>query len=120
MVRGGPAPRRSEAARFPSPRASGPGTSTGVAEETRTDERTSLARPWKVIVHDDPITLMVYVTRVFRKVFGYSEEKARELMMEVHTKGRSIVWTGAREQAEMYVQKLHAHQLLATMEQVES
>jgi ATP-dependent Clp protease adaptor protein ClpS len=63
---------------------------------------------------------MVYVTMVFRKVFGYSEQKAHELMMEVHTKGRSIVWTGAREQAEMYVQKLHAHQLLATLEQVES
>jgi len=39
--------------------------------------------------------------------------------MEVHTEGRSIVWTGAREQAEIYVFKLHAAQLRATMEQVE-
>lgn len=89
-------------------------------EDVDTDQRTSLARPWKVIVHDDPITLMSYVTMVFRKVFGYSTEKAHTLMMEVHTEGRSVVWTGAREQAEMYVAKLHAHQLLATMEESEA
>ena len=85
----------------------------------RTDERTQLARPWNVIVHNDPITLMVYVTMVLRKLFGYAAEKAHQLMMEVHERGRAIVWTGAREQAELYVQQLHAHQLLATMEQVE-
>ena len=45
---------------------------------------------------------------------------AHRLMMEVHTEGRSIVWTGAREQAENYVQKLHSHQLLASMERVDS
>jgi ATP-dependent Clp protease adaptor protein ClpS len=39
-------------------------------------------------------------------------------MMEVHNDGRSIVWTGAREQAEIYLHKLHAAQLLATMEPV--
>ena len=91
---------------------------TGVQVLEQTDTR--LAKPWNVIVHDDPITLMSYVTHVFRKVFGYSSEKAHTLMMEVHTQGRSIVWTGAREQAEMYVSKLHAHQLLATMEETES
>ena len=90
----------------------------GVIEETETSASTSLAPPWNVIVHDDPITLMVYVTMVLRRIFGYPEEKARELMMEVHTRGRSVVWTGAREQAELYVHKLHAAQLLATTEPV--
>lgn len=97
------------------PRASGP-SQPGVVEKADTSEKVLLARPWKVIVHDDPITLMAYVTMVLRKLFGYSQEKATELMMEVHRTGRSIVWTGAREQAEMYVVKLHAHQLLASME----
>jgi len=73
-----------------------------------------------VIVHNDPITLMSYVVMVLRTLFGYPEGKAHQMMMEVHTKGRAIVWTGAREQAELYVHKLHAHQLLATMEQVEA
>jgi len=89
-------------------------TEPGVLEKTETETR--LAPPWNVVVWNDPITLMVYVTMVFQRIFGYPREKAQMLMMEVHTKGRSIVWTGAREQAETYVQKLHAAQLLATME----
>jgi ATP-dependent Clp protease adaptor protein ClpS len=89
-------------------------TQPGVLEQTETE--THLAPPWNVVVWNDPITLMVYVTMVFQRVFGYPIEKAHALMMEVHTRGRSIVWTGAREQAETYVQKLHAAQLLATME----
>lgn len=81
---------------------------------------TLLAKPWNVIVHDDPVTLMTYVTDVFMRVFAYSETKAHKLMLEVHTTGRSIVWTGARETAEIYVMKLQAFCLLATLEPVES
>jgi ATP-dependent Clp protease adaptor protein ClpS len=88
---------------------------------TRTDEQTDtrLARPWKVIVHDDPVNLMVYVTHVFMRIFGYPRPHAEQLMLEVHHQGRSIVWTGDREQAEVFVMKLHAAHLLATMEPVE-
>ncbi len=93
----------------------GPGTTT--VEETRTDAR--LGRPWNVIVHDDPINLMVYVTHTFMRIFGYPRPKAEQLMMEVHRDGRSVVWTGGREQAEVYTMKLHAAHLHASMEQVE-
>jgi ATP-dependent Clp protease adaptor protein ClpS len=89
---------------------------TKLDEETETETITRLAPPWNVVVHDDPVTLMTYVTRVFVKVFGYPEVKARRLMLEVHNTGRSVVWTGAREQAETYVQKLHSYYLLATLE----
>jgi ATP-dependent Clp protease adaptor protein ClpS len=88
--------------------------------DTKTRPETSLAKPWNIIVHDDPITLMNYVTKVFITVFGYSQDKAHRLMMEVHQSGRSVVWTGAREQAEVYAQKLQAHHLLTTLEQVEA
>ncbi len=82
------------------------------------EEKTAVAAdvPWNVVVHNDPITKMNYVTMVFRRVFGYSREKAELHMMEVHQKGRSIVWSGARERAEMYVQQLHTFQLLSTLE----
>jgi ATP-dependent Clp protease adaptor protein ClpS len=85
-----------------------------------TDEKTEtrLARPWQVIVHDDPINLMVYVTHVFMRIFGYPRPHAERLMLEVHQLGRSIVWTGDRERAEIYVMKLHSAQLLATLEPV--
>ena len=35
--------------------------------------------PWIVLVWNDPINLMSYVTFVFQKLFGYSEKKANEL-----------------------------------------
>ena len=92
-----------------------PRTGTQVLEETRTD----LAKPWKVIVHDDPINLMGYVTRVFMQVFGYPKPKAETHMLEVHRNGRSILWTGGREQAEVYAMKLRAAHLLTTLEPVE-
>lgn len=90
-------------------------------EETKTVTKpeTALARPFHVVVFDDPVTLMTYVTRVFMQVFGYQEQKARKLMLEVHKSGRSVVWTGAREQAETYVQKLQSHHLLTQLEPAE-
>jgi ATP-dependent Clp protease adaptor protein ClpS len=87
--------------------------------DTETITRTELAKPWNVIVHDDPVTLMSYVTNAFMEVFGYARDKAHRLMMEVHTTGRSVVWTGERELAEIYVQKLQARHLLTTLERVD-
>ncbi|TSA34317.1 MAG: ATP-dependent Clp protease adapter ClpS [Verrucomicrobiaceae bacterium] len=79
-------------------------------------EKIDLDLPWNVLVHNDPVNLMSYVTLIFRRVFGYSREKAEQHMMEVHKRGRSIVWTGPREQAELFVQQLQSHLLLATLE----
>lgn len=73
-------------------------------------------RPWVVIVWNDPINLMSYVTYVFRKLFGYSEEKATKLMLDVHHKGRATVSSGTRTEAERDVHRLHSHGLWATME----
>lgn len=85
--------------------------------EVDTDE--ALDMPWNVVVHNDPVNLMSYVTLVFRRVFGYSQERSEKHMMEVHKNGRSIVWSGSKERGEMYVQQLHEHLLLATLEQAE-
>jgi len=73
--------------------------------------------PWLVIVWNDPINLMSYVTYVFQKLFGYSKEKAHRLMLDVHLKGRAVVSSGPRERAEADVTRLHQHGLWATMEQ---
>jgi len=59
----------------------------------------SLDLPWLVVVHNDPVNLMSYVTMVFRRVFGWNRERAKKHMMEVHRQGRSVVWSGGREQA---------------------
>jgi len=74
-------------------------------------------RPWIVLVWNDPINLMSYVTYVFQKLFGYSLEKATALMLDVHEKGRAVVSNGTREKAELDVFRLHEHGLWATMQQ---
>lgn len=72
-------------------------------------------RPWLVIVWNDPINLMSYVTWVFQKLFGYSLQKATKLMLDVHQKGKAVVSSGAREKAELDAFRLHAHGLWATI-----
>lgn len=78
--------------------------------------RTATQAPWRVVVLNDPVNLMSYVVMVFRKVFGFSAEKARKHMLEVHESGRSVLWTGGREQAEGYVHRLQGWQLNAILE----
>ena len=73
-------------------------------------------RPWIVIVWNDPINLMSYVTYVFQKLFGYSRDKATKLMLDVHHKGKAVVASGSREKCEFDVSRLHAHGLWATMQ----
>jgi len=72
--------------------------------------------PWIVLVWNDPINLMSYVTFVFQKLFGYSREKATSLMLDVHEKGRAVVSNGTREKCELDVFRLHEHGLWATMQ----
>lgn len=97
-----------------------PSCETKTVEQPETKVVPKLATPWNVVVNDDPVTTMLYVVKVFMEVFVYSQAEAHQYMMEVHTTGRSIVWTGDREQAELYVHKLHGRHLLAHLEQGEA
>jgi ATP-dependent Clp protease adaptor protein ClpS len=92
-------------------------TSPVELDEPGVDDVVVPDRPWLVIVWNDPINLMSYVTFVFQKLFGYSRDKATQLMLDVHHKGRAVVSSGARERAEMDVFRLHEHGLWATMQQ---
>lgn len=93
-----------------------PTTAPVEVQQPGTGESESTDRPWIVLVWNDPINLMSYVTLVFQKVFGYSLEKATALMLDVHHKGRAVVSSGAREKAEIDVFRLHEHGLWATMQ----
>jgi ATP-dependent Clp protease adaptor protein ClpS len=96
--------------------APGPATAPVEIDRPITEESLEVDLPWLVIVWNDPINLMTYVTFVFQKVFGYSKSKAHKLMLDVHYKGRAVVSSGSRERAEMDVTRLHQHGLWATME----
>lgn len=100
------------------PRAgAGPAATPDVIKTVDEETETRPAPPWHVIVRNDPINLMTYVTMVFQKVFGYARQKAEAHMLEVHRRGQSIVWTGGRELAEHYVHVLQQYHLLAIMEE---
>ncbi len=85
--------------------------------ETDLEESTRLlpAPRWIVIVWNDPINLMSYVTYVFQKLFGYSRSHAHRLMLQVHQEGRAVVSGGTKERCEHDVSRLHACGLWATM-----
>jgi len=91
----------------------------GVVEVERpaVSEHEEHDRPWIVVVWNDPINLMSYVTLVLQKLFGYSLAKATELMLQVHHDGKAVVSSGTREKAEHDVARLHAHGLWATLRQ---
>jgi ATP-dependent Clp protease adaptor protein ClpS len=73
-------------------------------------------KPWVTIVWNDPVNLMSYVTYVLQKHFGYSKEKATELMLDVHNKGKAVVSNGSREEMERDVEAMHGYGLWATMQ----
>ena len=85
-------------------------------DEPDLGEVTATDVPWIVLVWNDPINLMSYVTFVFQKLFGYSREQATALMLDVHHKGRAVVASGTREKCELDVFRLHEHGLWATMQ----
>ena len=64
--------------------------------------------PYNVILENDDFHSFDFVISVLRKVFGISEERALEFAIEAHKKGRSIVWTGAKEVAELKVEQIHS------------
>ena len=92
--------------------------SVAPAEVERPDVEEVVERdvPWIVIVWNDPINLMSYVTWVFQKLFGFDRAKADRLMWQVHTEGKAVVANGDREECEGHVAQLHGHGLWATLQ----
>lgn len=72
-------------------------------------------RPWQTVVWNDPVNLMSYVAHVFREYFGFSRERAQQLMLAVHHDGHAVVAQGAREQMELHAQAMHDYGLWATV-----
>ena len=90
-------------------------TSPTTESITRPEEQVEEDRPWVTIVWNDPVNLMTYVTYTLQKLFGYSLEKATQLMLQVHHEGRAVVSNGTREEMERDVTRLHAAGLWATL-----
>ena len=75
-----------------------------------------LNQPFACTVWNDPVNLMSYVTHVFMTYFGYSKERAEQLMLQVHHDGKAYVSHGDREKVERDVAAMHEYGLWATIE----
>lgn len=98
------------------PAPAGPTVAPEITKEDQTDVTRELDPGFLVIVWNDPVNFMDYVTHVFMKVFGWDKTRAEKHMLEVHQKGRSVVAREGFEKAEYYVHELQGYHLQATME----
>lgn len=83
--------------------------------DVESTSRVDPMRPWQTVVWNDPVNLMSYVAHVFREYFGFSRERAQQLMLAVHHDGHAVVAEGAREQMELHAQAMHDYGLWATV-----
>ncbi len=88
--------------------------------EISSETSTATKRPWDVVVWNDPVTPMNVVVVIFKRIFGYSNNKCTQLMLTVHHRGRAVVWTGERERAERYCVKVQVAGLQCTVEEAVS
>lgn len=85
-------------------------------DERNTDTDQTEDRPFVVIVWNDPVNLMSYVSWVLQHLFGYDKDKADKLMLQVHQEGKAVVSSGDKEKCEVDVFRLHEKGLWATMQ----
>ncbi|QEH33034.1 ATP-dependent Clp protease adapter protein ClpS [Aquisphaera giovannonii] len=78
------------------------------AEQPRVKSSPRRQPPYAVVLHNDDVNGLGFVVNVLRRVFGYRPLKAFRLAITAHVRGRSTVWVGTLEVAE-----LKAEQVLA-------
>ncbi len=87
-----------------------PDTGIAVKPREREETRTRFLPPYNVIIENDDHHSCEFVVEVLRKVLGCTEQRAYQLMMNAHTTGRSVIWTGAKEVAELKVEQVTSFQ----------
>ena len=94
-------------------------TLTPPRERVDRGEGTGLGRPWNVIVLNDNHNTFQGVAFALSSVIpGVSYHAGLRLADKIHTAGKAIVWSGLKEQAELYWEQLAGHGLtLAPLEQ---
>ena len=93
-------------------------------EEIAEAEKTKLQPPpmYKVVLNNDDYTPMDFVVAVLQQFFTLDLERATQVMLHVHTRGRGVCGVFTREVAESKVaqvnefSRMNQHPLLCTME----
>jgi ATP-dependent Clp protease adaptor protein ClpS len=79
-----------------------------VAPKTREEESTKTRRvpPYNVILLNDDHHSIEFVVEVLQKALGFNQQRAVLLTLQAHTEGRSVVYTGTKEVAELKAEQI--------------
>ena len=85
-----------------------PPSKTVVKPRGKKKKQTRRVPPYNVILENDDHHSVEFVIEVLQKALGYAQERAYRLMMQAHTTGRSAVWTGPKEVAELKADQIRS------------
>jgi len=96
-----------------------PQTLTPPRERARRGTGTGLGKPWRVIVRNDNHNTFQGVAFALSSILpGVSYDQGMALADRIHSTGQAIVWSGQKEQAELYWSQLEDFGLtMAPLEQ---
>jgi ATP-dependent Clp protease adaptor protein ClpS len=87
-------------------------TLTPPKERLDRGDRTGLGDPWRVIVlNDNHNTFEGVAFALAQTIPGVDYDRGMALANRIHNEGQAIVWSGAKEQAELYWEQLQGHGL---------
>ncbi len=81
---------------------------TSVKPHTDPSTRPKRQPPYAVVLHNDDLNGFDFVISVLKKVFGYTTAKTFRLTLTAHLTGRSHVWTGPLEVAELKADQIRS------------
>jgi len=96
-----------------------PATKAPPRERISRGTRRGVGRPWSVIVRNDDHNTFQGVAFALSSVLpGVSYDRGMQLANRIHSTGQAIVWSGHKEQAELYWAQLEGFGLtMAPLEQ---
>lgn len=83
-----------------------PGEDVRIESGTTLEEELKEPAMFRVILHNDDYTTMVFVVLVLREIFRKTEAEAEAIMLSVHQKGVGVCGVYPREIAEFRVQQV--------------
>ncbi|HXL72968.1 MAG TPA: ATP-dependent Clp protease adaptor ClpS [bacterium] len=86
------------------------------AINNQTNTETELGNPWQVVLFNDEVHSFDEVILQIQKATGYALERAVELTIRVHQKGKALVYVGAKEKCEKVSAILQQIQLIVQIE----
>ena len=87
-------------------------TLTPPRERLDRGERSGLGRPWNVIVlNDNHNTFEGVAFALAQTIPGVDYDRGMALANRIHDQGQAVVWSGHKEQAELYWEQLKGYGL---------